>query len=121
MAGNVGYGKPPQSKQFKKGASGNPKGRPKGSRNLKTDLVEELHGLVTIVEKGKQKKLTKQQALIKRQMNQALNGDHKSVKLLLDLMQHFERTGDLVPQNTPTSEEDRRLIERFAAKLKAKG
>jgi hypothetical protein len=25
----VGYGKPPQSTQFKKGKSGNPKGRPK--------------------------------------------------------------------------------------------
>ena len=29
----VGYGKPPQATRFQPGKSGNPKGRPKGSRN----------------------------------------------------------------------------------------
>jgi hypothetical protein len=38
----VGYGKPPQRTQFKPGNSGNPRGRPKGTKNLKTDLMEEL-------------------------------------------------------------------------------
>lgn len=38
----IGYKKPPRHTRFRKGQSGNPKGRPKGTQNLKTDLAEEL-------------------------------------------------------------------------------
>ena len=38
----VGYGKPPRHTWFKKGQSGNPRGRPCGSKNLKTLLSEAL-------------------------------------------------------------------------------
>ena len=37
----VGYKKPPIHTRFKPGVSGNPKGRPKGTKNLATDLAEE--------------------------------------------------------------------------------
>ena len=37
----VGYGKPPRSGQFTKGKSGNPKGRPKGSKNLASIVLRE--------------------------------------------------------------------------------
>ena len=39
---DVGYKKPPKRTQFKPGQSGNPRGRPKGTKNLKTDLAEAL-------------------------------------------------------------------------------
>ena len=40
----VGRGRPPRGSQFKKGQSGNPKGRPKGARNVATLLTRILDG-----------------------------------------------------------------------------
>ena len=49
----VGYGKPPKSGQFKKGQSGNPKGRPKGSLDYTTYVQQMLSAQVTVTESGK--------------------------------------------------------------------
>jgi len=46
----VGFGKPPKDTQFKPGQSGNTAGRPKGSKNLKADLLEELSEMMKISE-----------------------------------------------------------------------
>ena len=46
----VGYGKPPKDSQFKEGQSGNPKGRKKNSRNLKTDLTKILQKRISVRE-----------------------------------------------------------------------
>ena len=68
----VGYGRPPQHTRFKPGQSGNPKGRPKGTINLKTDLMEELSERISVSEGGKPKKLSKQRALLKSLVAKAI-------------------------------------------------
>ena len=62
---NVGYKRPPQETRFKKGQSGNPKGRPKGSINLLTLLNKVVNTPITLTDQnGRQIKITKKEASI---------------------------------------------------------
>ena len=63
---SVGYGKPPQHARFHKGQSGNPRGRPKGSRNLSTLMAKALNEPVVISENGKRKRITKREAVARK-------------------------------------------------------
>ena len=51
----VGYGKPPKKTRFQNGHSGNPTGRPKGSRNFDKDLDDVLGSKITVTENGRKK------------------------------------------------------------------
>ncbi|MEQ9330838.1 DUF5681 domain-containing protein, partial [Thalassobaculum sp.] len=48
----AGYAQPPRQHRFRPGRSGNPKGRPKGVRNLASLLEAELRRPVTVTEDG---------------------------------------------------------------------
>jgi Family of unknown function (DUF5681) len=78
-----GYGKPPKRTQFRKGRSGNPKGRPRGSRNASTLLDETLKERVIVSENGRRRKVTKLEAILKQLVNKAAQGDHRATRLLL--------------------------------------
>ncbi len=85
----VGYGRPPKAGQFQKGRSGNPRGRPKGQKNFRTDFLEELNLTIEITEGGTKKKITKQRAIIKRLVNDALSGDKKAMAELIALRHKY--------------------------------
>ena len=86
----VGYGKPPRNAGFKKGQSGNPRGRPPGSKNLTTLLNDALNETVTITENGRRRKITKREVVIKQLVNKSASADARSLKILLDLMLNLE-------------------------------
>jgi hypothetical protein len=76
----VGFGKPPKRTQFKKGRSGNPKGRPRKRPDLYSELTKVLREKVTV--EGQQERVTVQQALLRRLRDQALRGEFWAGKLL---------------------------------------
>jgi Family of unknown function (DUF5681) len=82
---DVGFGKPPRQSRFPKGHSGNPKGRPKGKRNLATALQLTLQEMVVINENGVRKRVTKGVAAIKQLVNKAASGDLVALRLLAAL------------------------------------
>ena len=86
MAYEVGYRRPPESGRFKKGKSGNPKGRPKGSTNFLTILEQELGQSIVVNENGKKKTVTRMQAMVKRIVSGALQGDLKALMTLFEIL-----------------------------------
>ncbi|MGA7755571.1 MAG: DUF5681 domain-containing protein [Candidatus Sulfotelmatobacter sp.] len=89
-AKEVGYGKPPEATRFKKGTSGNPKGRPKGSLNVATVFMKALREKVVINEQGQRKTVTKLEAAVKQVANKAASGDQRSMRLLIELARDAE-------------------------------
>jgi hypothetical protein len=80
----VGYGKPPRQHQFRRGHSGNPKGRPKGVKNTLTLLREILDRQVEMrTGGGVVRKVSVREAMLARFAESALKGDIKAAGFLL--------------------------------------
>jgi uncharacterized protein DUF5681 len=82
----VGYAKPPKHSQFKKGQSGNPKGRPAGAKNVKTLLGEALHQTVAVTENGQRRNISKAEAMATQLANRSAQGDARATETVL---RHF--------------------------------
>ena len=89
----VGYRKPPLHTRFKKGQSGNPSGRPKDAKNLKTDLEEEMQEKIIVREGATRKEVSKQRAMIKALAAEAVQGDTRAATLLANLILKLLDTG----------------------------
>jgi hypothetical protein len=99
MAYEIGYRRPPKSSQFTKGKTGNPKGRPKGTKNFLTLLEKELGQSIVVNENGKRKTITRLQAMVKRMVAGALQGDQKAVLTLIEIMRRTGQFEQIEPQN----------------------
>ena len=124
MIGNyeVGWCKPPVGHRFKKGQSGNPKGRTRGTRNLKTDLRELLQAKVVVREGEHPVRISTQQALLKSTLLRALKGDARATTNILNLMVRVlgveETAGDVL---VPLSEDENALLAAFERRRARRG
>jgi Family of unknown function (DUF5681) len=90
----IGKGRPPVQTRWKRGQSGNPKGRPKGSKKFVTLLAEVLNQKVRIQLDGKTQAITKREAIVLRLVHDAMKGNSKAIGQLLayepEVAKHFE-------------------------------
>ena len=113
QAYDVGYGRPPETGKFTKGVSGNPMGRPKGSRNVSTEILEELNEKIEIREGGRIKGIKKRRALIKALVAKALKGDVKAASYLLDRDNEIDNAKRARQAELKLSKADEAIIAEF--------
>lgn len=89
----AGRNQPPPDSRFRPGQSGNPKGRPKGTRNLATLLAAELRRPVTVTEGGRTRRLQKAAVMVATQVNKALKGDTRAFNTVLQATRPRGETG----------------------------
>jgi Family of unknown function (DUF5681) len=114
----VGYGKPPRHTCFKKGQSGNPRGRPRGSKNLRTLLNEALNELVVVTEEGGRRKITKREAIITQLVNRSATADWRAIKILFDILRDIEgQTDPASPETSAFTAADDKVIEQLRTRF----
>jgi hypothetical protein len=115
----VGYGKPPPDGQFRSGQSGNPAGRRKGIRNLKTDVVRTLSAPIKVREGGRTRTRSTQEGALMLLREKALRGDNRALDRLLELAQSYN---DDAPEPTsiqPLAPDDQAILAAYVAEATA--
>ena len=103
----VGYGSPPVHSRFKKGQSGNPTGRAKGSQNLKTIFNKVLDEEISLREGSEVKKVSKAEALVRGMVVGALKGDQRNLAMLF---RFAEQTGQFEEKRADLTEIRRVIV-----------
>lgn len=88
----VGYGKPPKHTRFKKGQSGNPKGRPKGAQNVGSMLEQIFFRKIPISDGGVRREVTMLEAILRQVVNGAAKGEIRHVDRVLKLLPILQDT-----------------------------
>lgn len=116
---SVGYRRPPAHSRFKPGVSGNPRGRPKGAKNVETLSRDLLNRQVTITKGGSRRRVSLLEAILLAHSQRAIKGDAKAARLLIDL---GRRVAETQPEDAaPTPEQDRAIIDEYFARYGGSG
>jgi Family of unknown function (DUF5681) len=115
------YQRPPRKGQFKPGQSGNLRGRPPGSKNIRTYVNEHLNKKIPIIEGGKTRKAPRAEAIAIQLVNQAAKGEPKGLAAIISLTREFDTAvGELRP-NVLARAEDAVVLEGIIARIRAGG
>jgi len=100
------YRKPPEHTRFKKGQSGNPRGRP--AKNLPALLAAALNEKVTVTE-----------PVIAQLVNKSASAELRATKMLIDMLRDIEKRADPAPaEKNPFGPTDKEVVQQLIARLR---
>ncbi len=94
----VGYGKPPQNTQWKKGQSGNPSGKRKKAESLQSKLARVAGEEVSLQFNGESITMPRDEAMIYAVFQKAMKGAQPSVRYITDMINRGEATEAVAPR-----------------------
>ena len=109
----VGYGRPPKATQFRKGQSGNPKGRSKGSRSIGATLQAIIAQKFAVTEHGTTRRIPALEVMLRRLTNDAMRGDVRGLKLLLSLIERYAQSPQAEHRIADLLAEDLTILARY--------
>jgi hypothetical protein len=117
---SVGYCRPPVGRPFRPGHSGNPRGRPKGGRNLTSVIGAAVGKIIAVKASGRRRRrrITKLEAAVEQLANRAAKGEARATQLLLALVQTHEAKPDR-PDADGIGEADALAMAELARRLRA--
>ena len=113
----VGRGSPPRSTRFKKGQSGNPRGRPKVAMDPLSAFDRAAREMVFVNDNGQRKPKAKIEIAFVQLLNQAAQGDKSAAAQLLGWVRlGYQRQA---PEATelPLDEDDQRVIASLVERI----
>lgn len=97
----VGYGKPPQHTRFRKGRSGNPSGKRKGTRSLRKELEKFFGTPIPVTDSGKRKQLLPEVILMKKLFSLAAAGDVQAMRAFFAIRKQFSELDPAALEQAP--------------------
>jgi|SRR5581483_22465 len=115
----VGFGKPPRSTRFRKGMSGNPKGRPKGSKSLAIVLAQMGRQRVKVTINGKVRNLSRLEMMVMQLSNKAASGDLKAIRELLIAHRIFAEPEQTTEALEVFQEQDTSVMRKMLTRIRS--
>jgi uncharacterized protein DUF5681 len=114
----IGYGKPPVGRRFRKGQSGNPRGPRR--KDLSALLTAALNEAVYATIDGRRRKITKREAIVKQMVNESAGANLRATKMLFDMLKEVEQKAGAAapPEPEKLTTADREVVDMFVARLR---
>lgn len=116
----VGKGKPPREYTWTPGKSGNPGGRPKGAKNLKTIVSKAAKRKVKVGQGDSERQLLVSEVALYLLQQAVLKGDRKAILDYLAILMRFEDAGDANTSVGDLSAEDKKMLADLIARSTSK-